>query len=450
MLVAAFALIAVPGRAQTDADGLPSNLSRGLHPLVRWHQSEARSLKSMSKAEDEAALSARLGRNGRRIQTDADARVVVNVRLDGSVPADAVKKSLAALDAETTSEHVARRADGRDGILTVHLPLDQAVAAAKTPGVFSVLTARRPHRRAGKVTSQGVAVLQADTVQSQGYTGKGITVGVLSDSYNVATERSAGAAITTHASDDVASGDLPGAGNPDGYTNPVVVLQEGSTDPQDGSADEGRAMLQIIHDVAPGANLAFCTAGESTTAFANNIRALRTNANAPCDVIVDDIAFYDEPFFSDGIVSQAVDQVVTSTSLSGRRVIYYSAAGNDGDLSYSANFTPISDGEGRASKLGNVRLDRVPVSLTAGGFHNFKAADTGSGEKIVQKVTVSQSDALINFQWDDPFCPKESRPAIACWSSMPTATSSVTATTTSVESTTISAPANRYRRCTCL
>ena len=53
-----------------------------------------------------------------------------------------------------------------------------------------------------------------------------------------------------------------------------------------------------------------------------------------------------------------------------------------------------------------MQLDRVPASLTGGGFHNFKAADTGNGEKIVQKITVSQSDAFINFQWDDPFLSK--------------------------------------------
>ena len=403
-VLAACALSIPPLHAQDD-DGLPANLSRGLHPLVLWHQSETRSLRSMSKAEHKAAVAAQLGRNNRRIQTDEDARIIVYVRLDGSVPAETVKKSLVALDASVTSEHVARRADGRDGLLAVHLPLDEAVAAAKTPGVFSVLTAHRPRRRIGRVTSQGVAVLHADTVNSLGYTGKGITIGVLSDSYNVATEASADAPITTHASDDVASGDLPGTNNPDGYTSPVVVLQDGSTDPSDENEDEGRAMLQIIHDMAPGANLAFCTAGETITDFAKNIVSLRTNPSTQCDILVDDIGFDDEPFFSDGIVSQAVDEVVTSTAIAGHPVIYYSAAGNDGDLSYTATYTPVSDAEGRAGNIGNVQLGSVSTSLTGGGFHNFKAADTGSGEKIVQKVTVSESDAYINFQWDDPFLP---------------------------------------------
>ena len=390
-------------------DGLPDNLSRGLHPLVLAHTGPAagtRSLRSMSQPERRAAVAATLGRNRRRIQTDPDSRVIVRVRLDGTVPAETVEASLAALGASVTAGHAARRPDGRDGTLTVHVPIDQAAAAARMPGVFSVLTAHRPRPRVGKVTSQGAAALHTDAVNTLGYTGKGITVGVLSDSYDVATARSAGGTISTFAADDVASGDLPGKGNPDGDTTPVIVLADGSTNPSAENTDEGRAMLQIIHDLAPGATLVFQTAGDTTDEFAANIRALRTNGNAHCDVIVDDIGYDDEPFFSDGVASEAVDEVVTSISLAGRPVAYYSAAGNDGDLSYTASFTGISDAAGRASGIGNLRLSSVPDELTAGGFHNFKAADTGSGTKIVQKVTVSEADAYINFQWDDPFLPR--------------------------------------------
>ena len=377
-------------RAQ-DVDDVPHNLGRGLRPLVEWHRAQPA---AHSDEERRAALVAHLGNNVSRVQTDNAGSVVVDVRLDGTVPAADVKKSLAALGLTLTGEHVARRTDGRDGMLTAHLPLAQAEAAARVPGVFSILAAHRPRPRVGKVTSQGVAALHANVVQASGYTGNGITVGVLSDSYNVATAASAGYPPSSNAADDIASGDLPAGG--------VTVLQDGSSDPRDGSTDEGRAMLQIIHDVAPDANLAFCTAGESQTNFADNIRALRINSQVFADIIVDDIGFDDEPFFSDSIVAEAVDEVVTSTSLAGRRVIYYSAAGNDGDLSYEAVFTPLTDAFGRAHS-GGTRLDQVPTSLTAGGFQNFQGADVGHGRKIVQTVTVSGGDANIDFQWDDAF-----------------------------------------------
>ena len=69
---------------------------------------------------------------------------------------------------------------------------------------------------------------------------------MLSDSYDTS------ATAITHAAGDVASGDLPGASNPCGHTTPVTVLSDFA-----GGTDEGRAMLQAIHDVVPGAQLAF-------------------------------------------------------------------------------------------------------------------------------------------------------------------------------------------------
>ena len=71
--------------------------------------------------------------------------------------------------------------------------------------------------------------------------------------------------------------------------------------------DEGRAMAQIVHDLAPGARLAFATASSGVLAFADNIRDL---AAANSDVIVDDVTYFDEPFFQDGPLSVAVKDVV--------------------------------------------------------------------------------------------------------------------------------------------
>ena len=75
---------------------------------------------------------------------------------------------------------------------------------------------------------------------------------------------------------DIATGDLPGAGNPFGNTEPVVVLQDSP-----GGTDEGRAMLQIVHDMAPKARLGFATANGGEVNFANNIRALAGFPDAP-------------------------------------------------------------------------------------------------------------------------------------------------------------------------
>jgi len=142
--------------------------------------------------------------------------------------------------------------------------------------------------------------------------GSGIRVGVLSDSFNDL----GGAAA------DEADGALPPAAD-------IDVIKDLAS----GGTDEGRAMMQIIHDIAPGADLAFYTAFDSEQDFANGILAL---AAAGCKVIVDDVAYFDEPFFQNGVVAQAIQTVEAEG------VTYVTAAGNDAGNAYQAVWTPIS------------------------------------------------------------------------------------------------------------
>jgi VCBS repeat-containing protein len=142
--------------------------------------------------------------------------------------------------------------------------------------------------------------------------GAGIRVGVLSDSFNDL----GGAAA------DEADGALPPASD-------IQVLQ----DLPSGGTDEGRAMMQIVHDIAPGADLAFYTAFISEQAFANGILALAADG---CKVIVDDVSYFDEPFFQNGVVAQAIQTVEAEG------VTYITAAGNDANNAYQAAWTPIS------------------------------------------------------------------------------------------------------------
>lgn len=383
LLLILLVVLSARAPAADATSSLPTNLSHELRALVLWDRSVPT---TKPLTERRQSMAAHLDVSARRLQRDAAGRVTVNVLLDGRRSPQAVRAALEALGASTLAEHVARRADGSDGGLSVRLPVDRAVEAAGTAGVRSIVAAHRPWRRTGEVPGQGVPALHADQGIASGFTGKGITVGVLSDSYDL-TE--------PHAAADVASGDLP--------ANLIVVADGDVTD--NTNTDEGRAMLQIVHDVAPDATLAFESVGESQATFADAIRGLRTGPAVQCDILVDDIAFPDEPYFSDGIVAQAVDEVVTSTTLAGKPVIYYSASGNDGNQGYAANFTPVADADARAGLAGNNNLDLTQVSpaLSAGGFHNFKAADVGHGTQIAQKVTVSGDTVEIALQWDDPF-----------------------------------------------
>ena len=95
--------------------------------------------------------------------------------------------------------------------------------------------------------------------------GEGVKIGILSDSYNLRPGN--------HAQIDVNNGDLSGIGNPYN-TNSVEVFADY---PYGERSDEGRAMLQIVHDVAPKAKLAFRTGFVTPGDFADGIIELQQN-----------------------------------------------------------------------------------------------------------------------------------------------------------------------------
>jgi hypothetical protein len=165
-------------------------------------------------------------------------------------------------------------------------------------------------------------------------------------------------------------------------------------------------MCQIVYDLAPHCNLAFATAFVSEIDFANNIVALRAQAN--CDVIVDDISYSDDPVFSDGLLAQAVNTVAYSTSLPGHPAVYCSSAGNEGDNGYISTYRDLTDKSVRtAGNHGNLKLEQVDPVLTAGGWHNW---NPNGGKEPVTTIDVPPASPSFtgfsyNFflQWDDVF-----------------------------------------------
>lgn len=208
--------------------------------------------------------------------------------------------------------------------------------------------------RTGTVTGQHVAALDIAGLVTSGFDGGGVTLGVLSDSYD----------CLGGAAGDVASDDLPAG---------VVVLEEeigcGA------GADEGRAMMQLVHDLVPGAAQAFHSAFNGVADFAGGIQDL---ANIGATVIVDDIFYLNEPMFQDGVITQAVDNVSVG------EVAYFSSAGNQADQSWESAF----DNSGTVGRFG-------------GRLHDF---DPGSGVDTRQTLTLAGPDVtLLVFNWDQPY-----------------------------------------------
>lgn len=247
-----------------------------------------------------------------------------------------------------------RHAAAHGRLVSGWLPVARLRRCAAMTGVRHLRPAYRA-RAAGRVTSQGDVALGAATLRAaSGLDGRGIVVGTLSDSYD----------CLGGAPGDVASGDLPVG---------VVVLKD-----EPGclsGSDEGRGMMQIVHDVAPGAAQAFHTAFGGTADFANGILALRRQAGAR--VIVDDVIYFAEPMFQDGVIAQAVDTAV------GEGASYFSAAGNAASQSYQAVF--VDSGEA-GFFAGSTRHDFAPGS----------AIDTR------QQITIPVGASVtIVLQWAD-------------------------------------------------
>jgi hypothetical protein len=291
------------------------------------------------------------------------------------------------------------------------LPVSKIEAAAALGEVTS-MRAAMSHTRAstGPVATQGDYAQRSDVVRTDypSLTGTGVTVGIMSDSFNCfAVYAASGSGVpasgaegyapngfTADYATDVSTGALP---------SNVQIVQEPTFAPytacmgfespdSDGQntglpfTDEGRAISQIVYAIAPGANLVFRTGAMSEADFASGIEAL---AAAPYNakVIADDLGYFDEPFFQDGILAQAIDTVEA------QGVAYFSAAGNNQETPSYMNASP---------SFGTLSTS----SPNAGEYLlNFDA--TGATTVTSLPVTIpplSPGDFVaVVIEWDQPY-----------------------------------------------
>jgi hypothetical protein len=337
------------GTPGTQSPKTPSNLSQDLKDLsATWQKPQSKIAQSFTKPIKSTDFFSKF------MQIRGD-KVVVDVTAKDDIAT--AKTELKQAGATITSVY------GR--VISAVVPI---ASLSQLEGSTSIRYTRPAYRPLHQVKPVPMVISQGDTAQlsylarkKYHVDGKGVKVGVLSDSYN-----NLGGAATG-----VANGELPGPGNPQNYKTPVQVL----SDLDSGGTDEGRAMMEIVHDVAPAASLAFHTADNGQADFANGILKL---ANAGCQVIADDVFYYAEPFFQDGIIAQAVDQAKQ------QGVAYFSSAGNNSIRSYNSDYRPTTIS---------------PFGPTAGTAHNFAAPS--DPVRIFQPIYIPPGGTMItSFQWD--------------------------------------------------
>jgi len=275
---------------------------------------------------------------------------------------------------QQNSNHNAHKATPKDlspyGFLTAP-GFDERAANVRRQLMKTMDTTGTPFYGQGSVETQGdLAHLAFQARGLYGVNGAGLKIGVLSDG-------------VTSAALSQATGDLPPTcGVP--AVSPCLTVLSG----QAGNGDEGTAMLEIVHDMAPGANLYFATAASGLANFAANIEALQA---AGCNIVIDDVFYTIESPFQDGqaasVVSTTQGGVVTQAvnTVASEGVFYFSSAGNQGNLDIGTS--------------GTYEGDFVPQAaaspLPSGNVHNF-----GSGA-IYDTITNPGIQALVLY-WADP------------------------------------------------
>ena len=234
------------------------------------------------------------------------------------------------------------------GVVAAWVQVKNLEILAGQEGVRTIRSVMPPLTRAGSVTTAGDVIHRTSNVRNAySQSGDGVKIGIISNGVsNRATAQ--------------ASGDLPadGAG--------LTVLSNTI------GGDEGTAMLEIVYDMVPSADLYFHDCGTDILAFNTAVDNL---VAAGCDIICDDIAWVTEPFFEDGTVAGHISSVLASQD-----IIYVSSAGDAGNAHYQGNY----------------------CNLSGTYWHDFSAGTSGDKPFLYLNMPAGSSVTVV-LQWDDPF-----------------------------------------------
>ncbi len=245
--------------------------------------------------------------------------------------------------------------------IRAYVPLENIEGIAARPEVKSISPAAKATTNAVKVDEEGVKSHAADGARSAfNVTGTGIKVGVLSDSIDDGRDSLKKAFAAKH------------------VTKATLSVLPGQAGEGEG---EGLAMAEIVHAIAPGAQIIFATGFGSPAGMAENIRALQ---KAGCKIIVDDVTYFNKSPFQDGIIAQAVNDV------SAAGVLYFSSARNSGSKKHGTSGTWEGDFADGGPATGDVS-GGAPHRL-----HLFSPGVTANG------VSSADSRDRVDLFWADP------------------------------------------------
>jgi subtilisin family serine protease len=313
------------------------------------------------------------------VRGDAAGRVQVYIRADAITPAlrDAVTRLGGTIEGQGL------------GVLQAWLPPASLSAVAEIPGVRHVEAPQYAQPNVGSVTTEGDAVIRSNLLrQGVGVTGRGVRIGVMSDGIGGLAQS-------------IASGNLPAstffcqtassqsiAQRAGGcranerlvQTTGGVTARAFATGRSLDVGAEGTAMLEIIRDLAPDAELWFV----SVSTGVEGVNALQQLLVPNVDVIVSDLGF--AGYFPDGASTLTQGYAQALAAPGARARAFVQSAGNAAQLHYAARFADA--GTSYATAAG------------AGALHRFSGP---AGASDMNRVTVLPGLTVsIYLAWNDP------------------------------------------------
>ena len=328
-----------------------SNAQKKVSPLLR-------------QVVERAGKGGAAGQAGRALQTGSVKVPLLRIDQNGNVQVEVRLRNLSALGTLRSKAVSIDAVNAEKRLVVASLPFEEIMGVAGLAAVKSIQPVLPGSVDTGSVVSEGIAALDVGEVRDVfGLDGKGVKVCAISDG----TDGLAQAQTT---------GDLPSR---------IEICPLNTS-----SGAEGTAILEIVHDLAPGAELAFCPAfgDQGKQGLANAIAYLAGDAfgGQGCDVIVDDVAYLDEPYFQDGIVAQAVDAAAA------QGVSYFTSAGNSAESHYMQRFVETPPGR--------IPSESIPLESP----HDFGRAAGQESDIDWTGVVAGAGELVVAFlQWNDPF-----------------------------------------------
>ncbi len=276
------------------------------------------------------------------------------------------------------------------GIVQGMIPIVNLERAAAIAGVGTIAPPQRPELAAGAQMTQGDTILNADVLRSTyGVDGTGVKVGVLSDGAE-------GMAAS------IASGDLPSV--VDTTTCDVIASAPAgepanATDP--GAGAEGTAMAEIVHDLAPGAQIMIGYFGFNvSTSTTLDFLAAVTCLDEQNDVVVDDVGFFNAGLY-DGTSSVSQNTANGLADAANPVRAYFTANGNSAGNHYEEGY--VYSGStmlGAGTNFWQMHRFHSTANTTDAGYGILCSATPGifCGDEV---FLAPGGVLIVNLQWND-------------------------------------------------